>query len=84
MSCQYMPRRYSTREVAEALKRIGIRFLRQKGSLMRYSIWRGRERNVTLVAGQQLIPPRTLSQILSQIGVRPEEFVRLIEGAEID
>ena len=52
---------------------------------MRYGgIWRGRERNVTLVAGQRLIPPRTLSQIVSQIGVRPEEFVRLIEGAEIE
>ena len=79
-----MPRRYSTREVAEALERIGIRFLRQKGSHMRYrGIWRGRERNVTLVAGQRLIPPRTLSQILSQVGVQPEEFVRLIEGADI-
>ena len=80
-----MPRRYSTREVAEALERIGIRFLRQKGSHMRYrGNWRGRERNVTLVAGQRLIPPRTLSQIMSQIGIRQGEFVRLIEGVEID
>lgn len=52
---------------------------------MRYrGVWRGRERNVTLVAGQRLIPPRTLSQILSQIGIRPEEFVKLIDGGNID
>ena len=52
---------------------------------MRYrGNWRGRERNVTLVAGQRLIPPRTLSQIMSQIGIRQGEFVRLIEGVEID
>ena len=80
-----MPRRYSTREVAEALERIDIRFLRQKGSHMRYrGIWRGRERNVTLVAGQRLIPPRTLAHILGQIGIRSDEFVRLIAGEEID
>ena len=80
-----MPRRYSTREVAEALERIGIRFLRQKGSHMRYrGVWRGRERNVTLIAGQWLIPPRTLSQILSQVGIRSDEFVRLIDGEALD
>ncbi len=79
-----MPRRYSTAEVAEALERIGIRFLRQRGSHVRYrGLWRGRERNVTLVAGQRVIPARTLSSILKQAGLAASEFSRLARGEDI-
>ncbi|MCH7718281.1 MAG: type II toxin-antitoxin system HicA family toxin [Chloroflexi bacterium] len=74
-----MPRRYSTREVAEALERIEIRLLRQRGSHVRYrGAWRGQERNVTLVAGQKTIPARTLSSILKQAGLTADELSRLI------
>ena len=79
-----MPRRYSTREVAEALERIGIRFVRQRGSHVRYrGFWRGQERNVTLVAGQKTIPARTLSAALKQAGLTPEEFAHLIRGEKL-
>jgi len=46
-------------------------------------VWRGRERNVTLVAGQRQIPPRTVSQILSQIGINTADFARLMNGEDI-
>ncbi len=79
-----MPRRYSTRQVSEALERIGIRFLRQRGSHMRYrGVWRGQERNVTIVAGQKTIPARTLASILKQAGLTPDELSRLIRGEEL-
>jgi predicted RNA binding protein YcfA (HicA-like mRNA interferase family) len=79
-----MPRRYSTDEVAAALERIGIRFLRQRGSHLRYQgLWRTQQRNVTLVAGQRLIPPRTLAFILKQAGLTAEEFARIVEGESI-
>jgi predicted RNA binding protein YcfA (HicA-like mRNA interferase family) len=80
-----MPRRYSTREVSEALERIGIRFLRQQGSHMRYrGTWRGRERNVTLAAGQRPIPPRTLSFILKRAGLSAGELERLVRGERLE
>ncbi len=79
-----MPHRYSTGEVAAALERIGIRFLRQRGSHLRYQgSWRGQQRNVTLVAGQRQIPPRTLAFILKQSGLTVGELARLVEGADI-
>ena len=79
-----MPRRYSTAEVAAALESISIRFQRQRGSHLRYrGLWRGRVRNVTLVAGQRQIPPRVLSSILKQAGLSAEELSRLIAGERV-
>ena len=79
-----MPRRYSTAEVAAALERIGIRYLRQRGSHLRYKgFWRGQERNVTLVAGHRQIPARTLSSILKQAGLTAQELSRLINGQQV-
>ena len=79
-----MPHRYSTAEVTAALERIGIRFLRQRGSHLRYQgTFRGREQNVTLVAGQRQIPPRTLSSILKQAGLTAEELSRLVAGIDV-
>jgi predicted RNA binding protein YcfA (HicA-like mRNA interferase family) len=76
-----MPRRYSTGEVAAALERIGIRFERQRGSHRQYrGVWRNRARSVTLVAGQKVIPPRTLSAILKQAGLTAGELHRLVRG----
>jgi hypothetical protein len=52
---------------------------------MRYrGVWRGRERNITLVAGQKVIPARTLANILEQAGIAPKEFDRLAEGEAIN
>jgi predicted RNA binding protein YcfA (HicA-like mRNA interferase family) len=79
-----MPRRYSTDEVAAALDRIGIRFLRQRGSHLRYrGTWRGQQRNVTLVAGSRQIPPRVLAFILKQAGLTAEELARIVDGGGI-
>jgi predicted RNA binding protein YcfA (HicA-like mRNA interferase family) len=79
-----MPRRYSTDEVAAAPERIGIRFLRQRGSHVRYrGTWRGQQRNVSLVAGQRQIPPRILGFILKQAGMTAEELARIVEGEDV-
>lgn len=79
-----MPRRYSTREVEDALARIGVRRVRQRGSHIRYrGTWRGRQRNVTLVAGQKLIPARTLSYILKQAGLTADELASLVIGEDV-
>lgn len=79
-----MPRRYSTREVAGALGRIGISFVRQRGSHMRFSgVWRGQTRNVSVVARQKEIPAGTMSVILEQAGLTAEELDRLVEGEDL-
>ena len=79
-----MPRRYSVREVPLALERAGFQFQRQQGSHMQYrGVWRGRQRNVTLVAGQRQIPPRTLDSILDQAGLTVRELSLLIEGEDV-
>ena len=63
---------------------IGIRFERQRGSHMRYrGSWRGQERNVTLVAGQKAVSPRTLASILQQAGLSPNELARLVQGEQV-
>lgn len=68
-----------------ALERISIRFLRQRGSHMRYrGVWRGTERNATRVEGQKVIPPRTLSSILKEAGLSADELSRLVEGETIE
>ncbi|MCH7565798.1 MAG: type II toxin-antitoxin system HicA family toxin [Gemmatimonadetes bacterium] len=79
-----MPWRYSTREIAAALARIDIHLIRQRGSHMRFrGIWRGQERNVTLVAGDKTIPARTLASILKQAGLTPTELSRLVRGEDL-
>ncbi len=79
-----MPRRYFTDEVAAALEKVGIHLLRQRGSHVRYrGVWRGQERNVTLVAGRRQIPPRTLGAILRQAGLTAEELARIVRGERI-
>ena len=79
-----MPRRYSVREAEAARNRIGIQLIRQKGSHIRYrGIWRGMERNVTLVAGQNVIQPRTLSEVLKQAGLSADELARLVAGEDV-
>ncbi len=79
-----MPRRYSTAEVAAALDRIGIRFVRQHGSHMRYSgTWRGLVRHVTLVSGVREIKPGTLSGILQQAGISLEELRTLMSKGNV-
>jgi predicted RNA binding protein YcfA (HicA-like mRNA interferase family) len=70
--------------VEVALGRIGIRRVHQRGSHVRYrGIWRGRQRKVTLVAGEKTIPARTLSYILKQAGLTAEELAGLINGADV-
>jgi predicted RNA binding protein YcfA (HicA-like mRNA interferase family) len=79
-----MPRRYSTAEVSAALDRIGIRFVRQNGSHMRYSgRWRGLIRHVTLVAGVREITPGTLTGVLQQTGISLKELQTIIEKGTI-
>jgi predicted RNA binding protein YcfA (HicA-like mRNA interferase family) len=66
------------------LERIGIRFQRQRGSHTRYrGVWRGRERNVTLIAGQKEIPARTLASVLEQAGISAKELARLVRGEDV-
>ncbi len=79
-----MPRRYSTDEVAAALEKVNIHVLRQRGSHVRYrGVWRGQERNVTLVGGRRQIPPRTLAAIVRQAGLTAEELARVARGERI-
>jgi predicted RNA binding protein YcfA (HicA-like mRNA interferase family) len=79
-----MPRRYSTREVEAALRRIGIHWVHQRGSHVRCrGVWRGQERNVTLVAGEKKIPARTLSYILKQAGLTAKELASLVSGEDV-
>ncbi|MGQ9572616.1 MAG: type II toxin-antitoxin system HicA family toxin [Dehalococcoidia bacterium] len=67
-----------------ALERIGIRFVRQRGSHLRYKrFWRGQERHVTLIAGYRQVPARTLSSILKQAGLTAQELSRLIGGEQV-
>ena len=79
-----MPRRYSTREVEAALHRIGVHRVHQRGSHIRYrGVWRGQKRNVTLVAGERKIPPRTLSYILEQAGLTASELASLVGREDV-
>jgi len=79
-----MPRRYSTREVEAALHRIRIRRIHQPGSHIRYrGVWRGQQRNVTLVAGEKKIPARTLAYILKQAGLTAVELASLVTGEDV-
>jgi len=79
-----MPRRYSTREVEAALRRIGVHLVHQRGSHIRYrGVWRGQQRNVTLVARETKIAPRTLSYVLKQAGLTANELASLVGGEDV-
>ncbi len=48
---------------------------------MRYQgYWRGRQRNVSLVAGQKAVPPRTLAFMVKQAGLTAAQLDRLVRG----
>ena len=79
-----MPRRYSMREAQAAQNRIGLLRIRQKGSHIRYrGIWRGMQRNVTLVAGQTVVQQRMLSEMLKPAGLSADELARLVAGEDV-
>ena len=70
-----MPRRYSSREVEALLRSLGFAFIRQRGSHRRFrGGWQGRERNVSVVAGQRQIPEKTLRSIADQAGFTLDEL----------
>jgi len=77
-----MPRRYSGAELARLLRRLGFDLIRQRGSHQRYrGVWRGEQRNITLVANQREIPPKTLRSIAAQLGISAGELERLLSDA---
>lgn len=76
-----MPRRYSTREVVAALERKGFTVVRQHGSHIRLrGTLGGATRQVTVVAGQAEITPKTLHGIRNQLGLTRREFEQLINS----
>ena len=79
-----MPRRVSAAEVEAALRRIGIRRVRQRGSHITLSgYWRGVTRNVQLIATEKVIPARRMNSVLHQSALTAEEMLRLIEREDV-
>ena len=68
--------RVSGKEVLSALKKLGFREVRVKGS--HHVLYNPQTDKIVVVPvhGSKTLAPKTLSKILKAAGVSPEEFVR--------
>ena len=64
----------SWREVVKVLDRLGYRLVRQKGSHMLFK----KDGNLVVVPKHKEIRPGTLLNIIDQIGLTKQEFIKLL------
>ena len=69
------------RQLIRYLEYLGFIQVRQQGSHVRYQgAFNGETRNVTFVAGQRQVPPKTLASIGRQLGLSSDQFRRLLSS----
>lgn len=69
----------TARDVVKVLTKLGFKLDRQKGSHAVYYHPDAKTRAVVPIHGKKTIKPKTLQGILRDIGMSPEEFLRLLK-----